>query len=84
MGKYAVDIISKAEKEFLKLPEVMRERIREKILLLEDNPRPLGSKKLRDTEYYRIRIGDFRVLYRINYQESKIIILKIDKRERVY
>ena len=33
---------------------------------------------------FRIRIGDFRVLYRINYTESKIIIFKIDKRERVY
>jgi len=33
---------------------------------------------------YRIRIGDFRALYRINYQEKKIIIFKIDKRSRAY
>lgn len=33
---------------------------------------------------YRIRIGDFRVLYRVDYEKSKIIIIKIDKRSRVY
>jgi mRNA-degrading endonuclease RelE of RelBE toxin-antitoxin system len=40
MDEYTVSIISRAEKEFLKLPEVIRNKIREKILLLEDNPRP--------------------------------------------
>ena len=84
MGKYAVDIILKAEKEFLKLPEVMRERIREKILLLEENPRPLGSKKLRDTEYYRIRIGDFRVIYSIHDNVKMVKVLSIAHRKDVY
>lgn len=54
MDKYTVEIVPKAEKEFLKLPEVVKSRVRRKIFLLEDNPRPLGSKKLKETEYYRI------------------------------
>lgn len=66
MDKYTVKIVAKAEKEFLKLPETVKNRVREKILLLENNPRPFGSKKLRETEYYRIRIGDFRVIYSIH------------------
>jgi len=33
---------------------------------------------------YRIRVGDYRAIYRVNYQENKIIIVKLDKRENVY
>jgi len=49
MGKYAVEIVTKAEKEFLKLLEPTRTTIRKRILSLEDNPRPSGAKKLRET-----------------------------------
>lgn len=35
-------------------------------------------------EVYRIRIGDYRVLYRVNYSYNKIVVIKIDKRSRVY
>jgi mRNA-degrading endonuclease RelE of RelBE toxin-antitoxin system len=51
--QYTVAIVPKAEKEFLALPSTARNRIREKILALEDNPKPFGSKKLRQTDYYR-------------------------------
>jgi mRNA-degrading endonuclease RelE of RelBE toxin-antitoxin system len=50
MGKYSVEIVSKAEKEFLKLPESVRTKIRKQIILLGNNPRPFSSKKLRETE----------------------------------
>ncbi len=62
MGKYSVEIISRAEKEFIKLPEPAMVKIRKEILSLEDNPRPARHKKLKETEYYRIRIGDYRVV----------------------
>ena len=44
MDKYTVEIVPKAEKEFLELPEVVKSRVYKKIFLLEDNPRPFGSK----------------------------------------
>lgn len=65
-GEYSVVIVSKAEKEFLKLPVRVRASFTKKILSLEDNPRPLGAKKLKETDYYRIRVGDFRAIYSIN------------------
>lgn len=37
-----------------------------------------------ENNVFRIRVGDYRVLYRINYQDNKIIIFKIDKRAKVY
>ena len=64
---YIVEIVPKAEKEFLKLPLTERKKIRNKILSLEENPRPFGSKKLRETEYFRIRAGDYRVVYSPNF-----------------
>jgi len=63
MGEYTVEIVSKAEREFLKLPVRVRASLAKKMLSLEDNPRPLGAKKLKETDYYRIRVGDFRVIY---------------------
>jgi len=33
---------------------------------------------------YRIRVGDYRAIYRVNYKENKIIIVKLDKRENIY
>jgi mRNA-degrading endonuclease RelE of RelBE toxin-antitoxin system len=54
--EYTVKIIPKAEKEFLKLAKIERNKIRKKILSLAENPKPFGSQKLKETDYFRIRI----------------------------
>lgn len=52
---------------------------------LTENPVPHNAKSIVNAHgVFRIRVGDFRILYRINYQTQKIIIVIIDKRERVY
>jgi mRNA interferase RelE/StbE len=53
---------------------------------LMDNPVPHNAKRLVGYEEptFRIRIGKWRVLYRINYRRETIIVVKIDHRERVY
>jgi len=52
---------------------------------LPDNPVPQNAKSLvGQHNCFRIRIGDHRVLYRINYRDNKIVIFKIDKRPRAY
>jgi mRNA interferase RelE/StbE len=84
MDKYSVEIISKAEKEFMKLPELVRARIHKQLLLLEDNPRPFGHKKLKETEYYRIRSGDYRIVYSINDKVKVVKVLSIADRKDVY
>jgi len=50
MGEYTVEIVSKAEREFLKLPMRVRTSLTKKMLSLKDNPRPLGAKKLKETD----------------------------------
>lgn len=84
MGKYSIEIVPKAEKEFLKLPDTVRVKIRDKILSLEDNPRPFGYKKLKETEYYRLRSGDYRVIYSIDDKVKTINVLSIAHRKDVY
>jgi mRNA interferase RelE/StbE len=74
----------------LKFLELQNKDIVKRILdkieeILQTNPVPSDSKHIiGERGVYRLRIGDYRALYRIDYQESKIIIFKIDKRERVY
>ncbi len=84
MGNYAVEIVAKAEKEFSKLPEKTKPLISKKILSLEDTPRPFGAKKLKETPYYRIRVGDFRVIYSINDTAKTVKVLSIADRKEVY
>lgn len=84
MAGYFVEIIQKAEKEYLKLPQAVKRRIQEVILSLEEDPRPFGAKKLRETEYYRVRSGDFRIVYSIDDKSRLVKILSIGHRKEVY
>ncbi len=66
--------------------KVLAKRIMDKIDLLSSNPVPHDAKRILGYELptFRIRIGKYRALYRINYDDKMIIVVKIDKRERVY
>jgi len=82
--KYQVRIIPSAEKEMDKLPALIYRRISRKILLLEDNPRPRGAKKLSDREEYRLRAGDYRVLYTIDDKGHVVTVFAVGHRREVY
>ncbi len=81
---YEIEITQKAGKEFLKLPATWQEKARDKILSLEDNPRPAGSKKLKNTPFFRVRTGNYRIIYFINEEKRVIKILAIGHRKDVY
>jgi len=84
MAIYSVEIVSKAEKEYLKLPQSVKSRFQEIILSLEKDPRPFGSKKLRETDYYRLRRGDYRMSYSIDDKSRVVKILSIGHRKEIY
>ena len=69
-----------------KIDKNTAKRILDKIdELLAQNMVPSGAKRIiGEHGVFRIRVGDYRVLYRINYEEKKVIIFKIDKRSKVY
>ncbi len=82
--KYRIQIVPSTERQFRKFQPQLQDRIAAKILQLANHPRPHGSKKLRNTEYYRIRIGDYRVLYSINDNIRTVKILDIGHRRDIY
>jgi len=82
---YTVIVPKPVQKQLDSLPDDMRERIIEKIVLLAENPRPEGVVKLKGYENeYRIRIGDYRVRYEIKDEESVVLLLHCKHRKDVY
>ncbi|HJW88012.1 MAG TPA: type II toxin-antitoxin system RelE/ParE family toxin [Dehalococcoidia bacterium] len=81
---YQVRIVPNAEREMDKLPTSFHTRISKKMLSLEDNPRPRGAKKLSGREEYRLRVGDYRVLYTIDDKGRIVTIFAVGHRREIY
>ena len=81
---YTIQIERSAQKQLAKINSPFFEAISEKIVALENNPRPPGCKKLAGRESWRIRVGDYRVVYNIVDQILLILIIDIDHRKQIY
>ncbi|HDG96896.1 MAG TPA: type II toxin-antitoxin system RelE/ParE family toxin [Desulfobacterales bacterium] len=75
---YRIFLLRRAQKELSKVPDEDYHRIKESILKLSDNPRPKGCSKLTDREGWRIRVGNYRVIYEIDDQEKTLTYLLRD------
>ncbi|TAE88263.1 MAG: type II toxin-antitoxin system RelE/ParE family toxin [Verrucomicrobia bacterium] len=84
MASYKISIKRSAAKELEKIVLADRRRIIEKIRELASDPRPHGCKKLSGQEKYRLRQGDYRILYEIHDDELIIVLVKIGHRRDVY
>jgi mRNA interferase RelE/StbE len=84
MASYTILLSKKAQKQLDNLSNKIAEPILFAISKLEENPRPSGYKKLKGREGYRIRVGNYRVIYDIF--ESKLIvdIITLGHRKDVY
>ena len=82
--KYSLFILTRAQRELAALPDPEYKRIKKAVLRLGDNPRPSGSSKLTGREGWKIRVGNYRVIYEINDQTKKVIVLHIGHRRDVY
>ncbi|NDE89998.1 MAG: type II toxin-antitoxin system RelE/ParE family toxin [Alphaproteobacteria bacterium] len=85
MANYSVSLTSSAAKELEALPKKLLARIYKHIENLELSPRPTGHKKLKggDKEY-RVRIGDYRVIYEIDDTKKTVDVTRIAHRKDVY
>jgi mRNA interferase RelE/StbE len=81
---YTIILRRTAEKELNRLPEKVHQRITRKLLELENGPRPHGVQKLHGNSGYRIRIGDYRVLYLIDDEARIVEVLAVGHRREVY
>jgi mRNA interferase RelE/StbE len=75
----------KAIKQFKALPKLVRERARAKIDSLATNPRPNECKALKGAKgLFRVRVGDYRVIYSIADKELLILVVEIGNRREIY
>jgi mRNA interferase RelE/StbE len=82
---YKIVFTSSAEKELVKLPQKDGDIIFEKIEKLAINPRPVGVKKLENKiGLWRVRIGNYRVVYSISDKQLLIEIIRIAHRKDIY
>jgi mRNA interferase RelE/StbE len=84
MAKYKIEIKKSAVKEIFKLPAKDLKRILKEIELLSDNPRPFGAIKLSGDEKYRLRVGNYRILYQIFDNKLIVIVVKVGHRKDIY
>ena len=85
MASYRVEIKKSAAKELDAIAgKKDRQRIVDRILSLASDPRPPGAEKLSGQEKYRVRQGDFRILYEIQDSLRVVSIVKIGDRKEVY
>lgn len=81
---YSIEIAPAAERQIRKLEPGVRNRIFKKIETLENNPRPDGVEKLTGTDFYRIRVGDYRIIYEIEDEITRVLVLKVGDRKEIY
>ena len=85
MAKYSLVVKQSAQKELDALHDEVFARIDRKILALADNPRPAGCKKLRGyNDLWRLRVGDWRVLYIVEDVAKLVTLTRIAHRREVY
>ena len=82
--RYQVIIPKSVRKKLDRFPAGLTERILEALAGLETNPRPPGCKKLKDREAYRVRVGDYRIIYEIYDRVLQVVVITVGHRREVY
>ena len=82
--KFQVILPKSVQKELDRLPDEIANRILARLSALETNPRPAGVKKLKGRDAWRIRVGDYRVIYEIHDRISQIFVITVGHRREVY
>jgi mRNA interferase RelE/StbE len=83
--KYRIEFVKQAAKQFKTLPFQVQQRLKPKIDALSKEPRSAGTVKLSGQDnLYRIRVGDYRVIYSIEDNQLLILVVKIGHRSDIY
>jgi mRNA interferase RelE/StbE len=81
---YSIEILRSAQKQLAKIEGKDRDRIIDAIRKLSSDPRPQGVTKLTGRPAWRIRVGNYRVIYEIDDNAVKILVVRIRHRRDVY
>jgi mRNA interferase RelE/StbE len=81
---YNLFILPRAQKELVDLPAQQFSIAEHKINALRENPRPAGCKKLAERQGWRIRFGDYRILYKIDDANKTVTVTDVGHRREIY
>ena len=81
---YRLEVSHTAHRQIRKLPAQTQERVNQAIARLAEDPRPPGVKKLVAREGYRVRVGDYRILYHVDDRAKLVVVYRVMPREDVY
>ncbi len=81
---YRVILSKSVQKELDRLPDDIANRVLARLAALETNPRPPDVKKLKGRDGWRIRIGDYRVIYEIHDRAMQVLVITVGHRREVY
>lgn len=84
MAGYSIFFKESVRKDFAAIPKNDLQRIMERIAALAENPRPPGAEKLSGQEKYRIRQGNYRIIYAIDDGVLIVMVVKVGHRREVY
>jgi len=84
MGNYRIELKRSVLKDFDSIPRKDLQRIVATIRALADNPRPPQAKKLSGREQYRVRQGNYRILYSIEDDLLVVCVVTVGHRKNVY
>lgn len=81
---YEVLILRRAQRELVRLPQEAYQRVGDVIRNFSGEPRPVGCLKLAGREGWRVRVGEYRIVYEIDDTEQRVIVLHVGHRRDVY
>jgi mRNA interferase RelE/StbE len=81
---YNVSLKKRAIKALVKINEPYYSNIKEALYNLTNNPRPLGYKKLKERDGYRIRVADYRIIYDISDDVLSVDVIDLGHRKEIY
>lgn len=84
MSRYRVEVRPAAVRALRKLDPKLRPRIEGAIALLAEDPRPPASRPLKGRPGYRVRVGDYRIIYTIQDDVLVIVVVTLGHRRDVY
>jgi mRNA interferase RelE/StbE len=85
-GKWHVELLPSARRELLALRNPIQDRVRAAIRSLADDPTPPDSIAMKDKGIglHRLRVGGYRVVYRLQAQRIRVLVIRIGHRSEVY
>lgn len=81
---YRIQLTKSAVKELERLPSRFHDKIVENLVQLEQNPRLHGAEKLTGIDAYKLRVGNYRIVYEINDIKKEVRVVMVEDRKQVY